>query len=108
MAVWGWANSNEADSALNQTFSSDFVKVFPNWGSYSNPQVDDLLDRAATELDTAKRAELYAQAQQILMEDAAGLFMHWQVNLTGVSQRVDGVFVHIAETLLVRDSGFTG
>ncbi len=106
MAVWGWANSNDADSALNQTFSSDFVKVFPNWGSYSNPRVDELLDTAATELDSNRRAELYTEAQKILVEDAAGLFLHWQVNLTGVSPKVEGVFVHISETLVVRDAGF--
>lgn len=106
MAVWGWANSNDADSALNQIFSSDFAQTFPNWGSYVNPEVDELLDSAAAELDEVRRAELYAEAQRILVEDAAGLFMHWQVNMTGVSEQVVNVFVHISETLVVRDAGF--
>jgi len=107
MAVWGWANSNDADSGLNQLYSSKFVKKFPNWGSYSNPKVDDLLNTAVSTLDTAKRADLYAQAQQIIWHDAASVFMHWQENLTGVSKKITGVFVTAAETLIVRDSGYT-
>jgi len=107
MAVWGWANSNDADSGLNQLYSSKFVKKFPNWGSYSNPKVDDLLNTAVSTLDTAKRTDLYGQAQQLIWQDAASLFMHWQENLTGVSKKITGVFVTASETLIVRDSGYT-
>lgn len=106
MAVWGWANSNEADTAL-QPFSGDFVQMIPNWGSFDNPEVNDMLHAAAMELDEARRAELYAEVQRIMVEEAAGLLMHWQVNLTGVNQRVDGVYVHTSETLVIREAGFT-
>jgi oligopeptide transport system substrate-binding protein len=44
-----------------------------NSGSYSNPQVDSLLDKAAIEKDTPTRLKMYQQAEQILIQDAAVL-----------------------------------
>jgi peptide/nickel transport system substrate-binding protein len=43
--------------------------VFVNSSRYSNPEVDDLLARASVENDAAARADLYAEAQQILGRD---------------------------------------
>ncbi len=44
-----------------------------NAGRYSNPRVDDLLDRAAIEPDAQARMRLYQQAEQALVDDAAVL-----------------------------------
>lgn len=105
MALFGWANANDPDGGL-QLYQSRFSKIFPNWGSYNNPKVDDLINQAVATLDDAKRKELYAQIQQIIWDEAAQLFMHWQINLTGLSKKIAGVFVSAAETLVVRDSGY--
>jgi ABC-type transport system substrate-binding protein len=107
MAMWGWTSSNDADSYINQIFATRFSKKFPNWGSYSNPRVDDLLSRAVAELENAKRASLYAEAQRLLMADAAALFMHYQVNLTGAGRDVAGVLPVPFEILIVRNAGLT-
>jgi peptide/nickel transport system substrate-binding protein len=40
-----------------------------NYASYSNPQLDTLLDKAKQELDVEKQKPLYSQIQQILMDD---------------------------------------
>ncbi len=106
MAMWGWTSSNDADSYINQIFATRFSKKFPNWGSYSNPEVDDLLNRAAVELDNKKRARLYTDAQRLLMADAAALFMHYQVNLSGEAKNVAGVLPVPFEILIVRNGGF--
>jgi oligopeptide transport system substrate-binding protein len=45
-----------------------------NKGHYSNPQVDALLEQARTEQDVAKRMQLYQQAEQMIVDDAAALF----------------------------------
>ncbi len=37
---------------------------------YSNPQVDDLLDKARTTTDQSQRKEFYQQAQKIMVDDA--------------------------------------
>jgi oligopeptide transport system substrate-binding protein len=42
-----------------------------NFGEYSNPEVDALLDQAAAELDPGRSIELYQQVEQKLVDDAA-------------------------------------
>ncbi|GAI17937.1 unnamed protein product, partial [marine sediment metagenome] len=42
-----------------------------NYGEYSNPEVDDLLERAGVEQDSSLSLALYQQAEQLLVEDAA-------------------------------------
>jgi oligopeptide transport system substrate-binding protein len=44
-----------------------------NYGEYSSPAVDALLDKAALEADDEKSLELYQQAEQMLVDDAAVL-----------------------------------
>lgn len=41
-----------------------------NYGKYSNPQVDDLLDKARAANDQAQRKDLYLQAQKLITDDA--------------------------------------
>ena len=40
-----------------------------NFAYYSNPEFDDLVNGARSELDPVKRCDMYKQAQQIWMED---------------------------------------
>jgi peptide/nickel transport system substrate-binding protein len=52
-----------------------------NSSYYSNPEVDELLDRARTSTDQEERGELYRQVQEIVHEDAPWLFVaNWQQN----------------------------
>ncbi len=57
----------------------DFLEVLfhsgaeNNYGEYSNPEIDALLERAGVELDNNVSLELYQQAEQELVEDAACL-----------------------------------
>jgi oligopeptide transport system substrate-binding protein len=46
-----------------------------NTGNYSNPDVDGLLDKAATEQDETARLTMYQQAEQKIVDDAACLPM---------------------------------
>lgn len=43
----------------------------PNWSRYCNPKFDELFQQAATELDQNKRAELFVQMNELLIQDAA-------------------------------------
>lgn len=45
--------------------------ALPNWSRYCNPQFDLLFQQSTTELDQAKRAELFIQMNELLIEDAA-------------------------------------
>ncbi|MFN8591694.1 MAG: ABC transporter substrate-binding protein [Thermomicrobiales bacterium] len=62
-----------------------------NSGYYSNPQVDELFDQAAAELDDAKRRDLYQQAQEIILhEDAAYIPVTFDRAPLALSSRVKG------------------
>lgn len=70
--------------------------VFTNFVSYSNPDLDAILAEGLFEFDSDKRAELSAQAQQILHDEApiVPLFSpDWVVvsrsNVTGISKGDD-------------------
>ncbi|MEJ5229491.1 MAG: glutathione ABC transporter substrate-binding protein [Pseudothermotoga sp.] len=43
---------------------------------YSNPKVDELIDRIGTELDEKKLMEHYAQAQKLIVQDAPAMFLY--------------------------------
>jgi peptide/nickel transport system substrate-binding protein len=47
-----------------------------NWGYYSNPSLDKLLDSASAEPDEAKRTALYGEAQKLLVAESPALFVY--------------------------------
>lgn len=47
-----------------------------NWGYYSNPELDALLDEASADPDEASRMALYAKAQDLLVDDAPALYVY--------------------------------
>ncbi|MGD9714635.1 MAG: hypothetical protein AB7V46_21640, partial [Thermomicrobiales bacterium] len=61
-----------------------------NVGNASNPELDDLLNQARIELDTEVRADLYDQANRIVMEECYVAFLV-HPNLTeGMRNEVNG------------------
>lgn len=61
-----------------------------NWGYYSNPEVDKLLDAGVAEPDEAKRFALYAQAQKLLVEDSPALFVYEKNYRSPMSDKLKG------------------
>jgi oligopeptide transport system substrate-binding protein len=61
-----------------------------NFAEYSNPAVDALLDRAALEADSDKSLELYRQAEQLLVDDAALMPLWFGQNYLLVKPYVTG------------------
>jgi len=47
-----------------------------NWGYYSNPEFDALIDQASATVDATGRNRLWAEAQRIVVEDAASVFVY--------------------------------
>ncbi len=75
-----------------------FVDVLFRTGSsinntnYSNPDVDALLEQANVEADPVRRIELYQEAEEMIVEDAAWLPLWWGVEgKVLVKQRVGGL-----------------
>ena len=65
---------NWGDPAIgvHRTYSSDNIRkgvVWSNTQNYRNPRVDELFEKAATEMDVKKRKALYSEFQKIVTED---------------------------------------
>jgi len=59
-------------------------------GQYSNPEVDSLLEQAAIEQDSNKRLDLYKQAEDKMVSDAACLPLWFGKNYVLVKPYVKG------------------
>jgi peptide/nickel transport system substrate-binding protein len=74
-----------------------------NSGYYSNPEVDDLLERARVATDQDERADLYKQMQVIVQEDAPWVFVaNWKQNAV-TSDRVENFTLEPSFFLLLKD-----
>ncbi len=84
----GWV----ADYPHPQDFLSVLFETTSSYnsGDYSNPEVDALLVQAAATLDTEESMQLYAQAEQILINDAACLSFWFGKNYVLVKPYVKG------------------
>ncbi|MFD3228592.1 ABC transporter substrate-binding protein [Rahnella aceris] len=82
MAEMAWM-TNDPDTLPFLTLRTDAwpKKGGFNSGYYSNPQVDNLLQQARMTTDTATRAALYRQVQQLVHDDAPWIFVaNWKQN----------------------------
>ena len=100
MFILGWC----ADYPDPQNWLSVYWKTgaFGERIGYSNPDLDALLTQADTELDPAKRAELYAEGQRMLTDGAPVAFMWNNVNSYLVKPWVSGI------VKTPQDSGWPG
>ncbi len=79
---WG-AGSGEASSPLKSligTHNPDKGWGASNRGRYSNPKVDDLLDKALATVEDPTRQNLLAEATEVAINDGAIIPLHYQVN----------------------------
>jgi peptide/nickel transport system substrate-binding protein len=51
-----------------------------NWGRYSNPPMDALLEQALATVDNSKREKLLQQATELVINDYGLIPLHYQVN----------------------------
>ncbi|WP_181704968.1 ABC transporter substrate-binding protein [Chthonobacter rhizosphaerae] len=82
MAEMAWM-TNDPDTLPYLTLRTEALpdKGGFNSGYYSNPEVDRLLEDARRTTDPARRAELYRQAERIIVDDAPWAFVaHWRQN----------------------------
>lgn len=67
----GWcADYPDSNNWLNDVFNS---KSDQNYAKFNNPEYDQLVEEAAFEPDPARREELYAQAERILIEQEVAI-----------------------------------
>jgi oligopeptide transport system substrate-binding protein len=74
----GWCpDYNDTNNYLRDVYRSDSIY---NYGKWTNPDFDKLVDEARVETDAATRLELYTQAEQLLnVEDAGTMTLYYPV-----------------------------
>src|SRR6267142_1297967 len=74
--------------------SSQWTPNGPNRALYKNARFDELLHQARLVTDQGKRAELYREAQRILVDDAPWIFIDHEIQTAAHGKRVQGFKLH--------------
>jgi len=84
----GWiADYPHPQNFLDILFHSDTDN---NYGEYSNPEVDALLERAGVEIDFERSLGLYQEAEQMVVEDAACIPLWFGQNYILIKPYIEG------------------
>lgn len=92
LSGWTEAYPINPDNTLLFSSRADVVGTGFNFGSYHNPRVDELLDRARTlsGCDFDERATIYREIQTILREDIPYLFLYSRHDMVAVRGSISG------------------
>jgi len=77
-----------------------------NYSGFSDERVDALLERAAREVDTDRRADLYGQVVTLVHEADPIVYLYRQRNLTGYSEDIAGVSTYGDGVVRLSRAGF--
>ena len=108
MFFLGWGTvTGDADYGLYALFHSDeWAPQGSNRSFYGNPEVDSLLEAARIETNPDTRREIYADAIELLWEDAPWIFLHSIAQIDGVRNNVAGLIHHPRESILAHEAYF--
>lgn len=103
MMLLGWAPSSlEAEGGLYQILHGDRAGQFANNSGYNNPTVNRLIEEARAKTTDEGRIAKYAEAQEIIMEDAPWIFLYAQPVITAHASNVHNVIILPSEQLVLR------
>jgi oligopeptide transport system substrate-binding protein len=100
-----WIGDYNDAYTFAQYFKSDFGI---NLTHYHNPAYDDLVNRAAAELDPAKRRALLEQAEQVMLADQPVIPIYFYVSKHLVKPRVTGWYSNVMNVTYSKDLGLLG
>jgi len=86
---------------LYREFDSSQIDDGVNWGGYRNPELDRHLRAGRRASDAASRADAYAKAQKLMVEQAVWLPIYAVYDLTAVRKRLSGAVMHPGGYLLL-------
>jgi peptide/nickel transport system substrate-binding protein len=90
MVGWG-ASTGEASSPLRSllaTFNRDKGLGAVNWGRYSNPKVDYLIEQALQQVDDENRKVMLQRATELSMQDLGLMPIHFQFTMWATKKSV--------------------
>ncbi|MDQ0338533.1 peptide/nickel transport system substrate-binding protein [Caldalkalibacillus uzonensis] len=91
----GWSGRVDPDGNMHPLLHSNGSI---NYG-YSNPEMDELLDRARAETDPEVRKELYRQAAELAQEESPYIFIYHELDFTAYKDNLKG-FRHLPDTMM--------
>ena len=91
IAVMGASGYMDPNEWLEQSLTTDGPN---NAAAYSNPALDELVAAGLVEQDQAARAEIYQQAQQLVIDDAPWISLYTSNTYEGLRDQVQG-FQHM-------------
>lgn len=83
----GWSGRIDPDGNIYNQFKTGAPL---NNCAYTNPKVDELLDKARVATDQNERKAAYQEAQKLILDDAGYLFMYHTVATQATSPKVQG------------------
>lgn len=92
---WGPAVADAHFYLYGQFHSSNAPPKGLAAAHYNNSKVDELLDKARSELNESKRAEYYKEAIKIIWNEAPWIFLYTQKWFYAASPSLQGYTVHI-------------
>jgi peptide/nickel transport system substrate-binding protein len=87
-AMTDWGSRAAPQSYLNLAYTCDAQW---NESHYCDEELDKLAEQAAVELDTEKRAELYAEIQRIFMDRGPLIVPYFTSNLFAATKKLKGI-----------------
>ena len=108
MYFLGWGTvTGDADYGLYALFHSDeWAPDGNNWHFGDHEGVDELLSEARVTPDPDIRQELYAEAIELIWDDAPWIFLHSISQLNGVRNEVAGLIHHPREHIEAKRAYF--
>jgi peptide/nickel transport system substrate-binding protein len=101
MYVCGWIGTGDPHDVLGKMYPSD--SEFNFMFNYANPEVDKLLKEAASTTDLDKRADLYSQAEEILVEEVPDIYIDFHHVWHAMHNRVQGFVAMPNQAMYVLD-----
>lgn len=97
MTVAGWVGFVDPDEFLYNIFHTG-----EDWNqqAYSNPKVDELLEKGRTVMDENERKEIYKEAQKLIAEDAPMVFLYANQQASAIVDGVKGFDVNPTVTTI--------
>ena len=86
--VLAWSGRADPDGNI---FSFDACKQPLNYAGYCKPDVDDLLKRSRTTLDTNERRKVYAELAAIVLKDRPIVYLYHRHWLWAYASKLDGL-----------------
>lgn len=87
ISLLGYSGSSAASDVSPQWLSTRGSQG-TNWGGYANPAFDAELDSATASIDPRSARQHYARAGQILIDDAAGIWLYEARTVMGMHRRI--------------------